>query len=180
MNHAKANPGVGLATSGVGSNQHVLCEWFKREAGIRLDHVPYRGAGQAINDLIAAHVKTAFLGPTALVPHYRAGNLRLLAQSSAARAPTLPEVPTLEEAGYKGLVLEAWYAAFVPPGTPPGIVAQINAEMAKALKDPKLLDTFTKGAVEAVGGSPEELGKLARADSAKYARLVKELGIKTN
>jgi tripartite-type tricarboxylate transporter receptor subunit TctC len=180
VNHAKANPGVGLATSGVGSNQHVLCEWFKREAGIRLDHVPYRGAGQAINDLIAAHVKTAFLGPTALVPHYRAGNLRLLAQSSAARAPTLPEVPTLEDAGYKGLVLEAWYAAFVPPGTPSGIVAQINAEMAKALKDPKLLDTFTKGAVEAVGGTPDELGKLARSDSAKYARLVKELGIKTN
>ena len=180
VNHAKANPGLGLATSGVGSNQHVLCEWFKREAGIRLEHVPYRGAGQAINDLIAAHVKTAFLGPTALIPHYRAGNLRLLAQSSAARAPTLPEVPTLEEAGYKGLVLEAWYAAFVPPGTPPAIVGQLNAEMAKALKDPKLIETFTKGAVEAVGGSPEELGKLARADSAKYARLVKELGIRTN
>jgi tripartite-type tricarboxylate transporter receptor subunit TctC len=170
VNHANANPGLGLATSGVGSNQHVLCEWFKREAGIRLDHVPYRGAGQAVNDLIAAHVKTAFLGPTALVPHYRAGTLRLLAQSSVARAPTLPEVPTLEEAGY---------AAFLPPATPPAIISQLNAEMVKALQDPKLLDTFNKGAVEAVGGRPEELGRLAQSDSAKYARLVKELGIRT-
>ncbi len=179
MAYAKANPGLGFATSGVGTNQHVVGEWFARTAGIKLEHVPYRGAGQAINDLIAAHVKVAFLGPTALVPHYRAGNLRLLAQSSAKRAPTLPEVPTLEEAGFKGLVLEAWYAAFVPPGTPAALVARLNAEMGNALTDPKLLATFTNGAVEAVGGTPEEMGKLARADSEKYARLVKELNIKT-
>ncbi len=180
VDHVKANPGMGYATSGVGTNQHVIGEWFKQTAGLKLDHVPYRGAGQAINDLIAAHVKIAFLGPTALVPHYRAGTLRLLAQSSAARAPTLPEIPTLEEAGYKGLVLEAWYAAFVPPGTPPALVTRINAELAKALGDANLRETFTKGAVEPVGGSAAELAKLAQADSAKYARLVKELGIKTN
>lgn len=178
--YVKANPGLGLATSGVGSNQHVLCEWFKREAGIQLEHVPYRGAGQAVNDLIAGHVKTAFLGPTALIPHAQAGTIRMLAQSSAKRSPTLPEIPTIEESGFKGLVLEAWYAAFVPPGTPPELVARLNSEMNKALKDPKLIDTFTKGAIEPVGGAPEEIGKLARADSEKYARLVKELNIKVN
>jgi len=180
VDYVKANPGLGLATSGVGSNQHVLCEWFKREAGIKLEHVPYRGAGQAINDLIAAHVKTAFLGPTSLMPHAAVGTIRMLAQSSGKRGPTLPQVPTLEEAGYKGLVLEAWYAAFVPAGTPPAIMARLNAEMNKALKDPKLVDTFTKGAIEPVGGAPEDIGKLARADSEKYARLVKELNIKVN
>ena len=110
----KANPGIGLATSGVGSNQHVMCEWFAREANIRIDHVPYRGAGQAVNDLIAAHVKLAFLGPTALMQHAQAGTIKMLAQTSSKRGPTLPNVPTLEEAGYKGLVLDAWYAAFVP------------------------------------------------------------------
>ena len=178
--HVKANPGIGIATSGVGSNQHVLSEWFKREAGIKLEHVPYRGAGQAINDLVAGHVKIAFLGPTSLIPHAQAGTLRMLAQSMAKRSPTLQEVPTLEEAGFKGLVLEAWYAAFVPPGTPPQIITRLNAEMNKALKDPKLIDTFTKGAIEPVGGTPEEIGKLARADSEKYARLVKELNIKVN
>jgi len=178
--HVKANPGLGLATSGVGSNQHVLTEWFKREAGLNMNHVPYRGAGQAINDLVAAHVKVAFLGPTALRPHAEAGTLHMLAQSTAKRSPTLQQVPTLEEAGYKGLVLEAWYAAFVPKGTPPAIIAKLNAEMNKALKDPKLIETFTKGAIEPVGGGTEEISKLAVADSVKYARLVKELNIKTN
>jgi tripartite-type tricarboxylate transporter receptor subunit TctC len=179
ITYVKANPGLGFATSGVGSNQHVAGEWFKREAGIKIDHVPYRGAGQAINDLIAAHVKIAFLGPTAVKPHYDAGTLRLVGQSSSKRAPTLPEVPTLEEAGFKGLVLEAWYGAFVPKGTPPAIVARLNAEMNKALADPKLLENFTKGAVEPIGGTAEELGKVARADSEKYAKLVKELNIKS-
>ena len=176
--YVKANPGIGLATSGVGSNQHVMCEWFAREANIRIDHVPYRGAGQAVNDLIAAHVKLAFLGPTALMQHAQAGTIKMLAQTSLKRGPTLPDVPTLEDAGYKGLVLEAWYAAFVPLGTPQPIIAKLNEEMNKALKDPKLIDTFTKGAIEPVGGTPEEIGKLARADSEKYERLIRELNIK--
>ena len=177
--YVKANPGLGIASSGVGSNQHVAAAWLAQEAGIKLDHVPYRGAGQAINDLIAAHVKTAFLGPTALIQHARAGTLKLLAHTGSKRSPILPEVPTLEESGYK-VVLDAWYAAFVPKNTPNDIVAKLNAEMNQALKDPKLLETFTKGVVEPVGGTPEEIGKVAQADSVKYARLVKDLNIKTN
>ena len=177
VDYVKANPGVGTATSGVGSNQHVVLEWFKREAGIKLEHVPYRGAGQAINDLIAAHVKTAFLGPTSMMPHAAAGTIQMLAQTTTKRAPTLPNVPTLDET-YKGLILEAWYAAFAPANTPAPVIAKLNAEMNKALKDPKLVDTFTKGAIEPVGGTPEDIGKLAQADSEKYAKLVKELGIK--
>jgi tripartite-type tricarboxylate transporter receptor subunit TctC len=180
ITYVKANPGLGMATSGVGSNQHVLLEWFKRESGIKIEHVPYRGAGQAINDFIAAHVKTAVLGPTSMMAHFAAGTLQPLASSAGKRAPTLPNVPTLEEAGFKGLVLEAWYAAFVPQGTPAPIVAKLNAEMNKALKDQKLLDNFTKGSIEPVGGAPDEIGKLAQADSVKYAKLVKELNIKTN
>lgn len=175
--NAKKNPGVGVATSGVGSNQHVVAMWLAKEAGINLEHVPYRGAGQAVNDLIAGHVKSAFLGPTSIVAHYRAGNLKFLAQTSAKRTPTLPEVPTLEEAGYKGVVLEAWYAAFAPPGTPPEIVKALNVALQVSLADAKLIANFTNGSVEPVGGTPEALGKLARADSEKYARLVKELNI---
>ena len=171
---------VGYATSGVGTNQHILGEWFKRESGLKLDHVPYRGAGQAINDLIAGHVRIALLGPTATVPHYQADKLRLLAQSSVKRAKVLPEVPTLEEAGFKGLVLEAWYAAFVPKGTPPAIVERLNSEMGKALADPAMQENFTRGSMEPTGGSADELGKLARADSEKYERLVRELNLKTN
>jgi tripartite-type tricarboxylate transporter receptor subunit TctC len=163
---AKRQPGLGCATSGAGSNQHVLLEWFGQLAGIKLDHVPYRGAGQAINDLIAGH--------------YKAGNLRLLAQSAETRSPSLPEVPTLQEAGFKGLVLNTWYAAFVPLGTPAPAIARLNAEMDKALADPATGKSLLQTATEPVGGSAEQLARVARADSDKYARLARELNIKAN
>jgi tripartite-type tricarboxylate transporter receptor subunit TctC len=177
VDYARANPGVGIATSGVGSNQHVLTEWFKRESGVKFDHVPYRGAGQAINDLIAGHVKSAILGPTSMMAHAQAGTIKMLATSAAKRGKLLPDVPTFDESGYKGLILEAWYGAFVPGGTPKDVIAKMNDEMNKALKDQKLIDTFTKGAIETVGGTPEDFGKVAQADSVKYARLVKELNL---
>ncbi len=177
VDHVKANPGAGYATSGVGSNQHILGEWFKRETGLALNHVPYRGAGQAINDLLAGHVKVALLGPTATVPHYKAGTLRILGQSSAKRAPYIAEIPTLEEAGFKGLILESWYGAFVPKGTPAAIIARLNTEMAKSLVDPAMIESLTRGSMEAAGGTPDDFGAQARADSAKYERLVRELKI---
>jgi len=177
---AKAKPGMSYATSGVGSNQHILAEWFAKVAGIKLEHVPYRGAGQAVNDLIAGHVLIGFLGPTALLPHYKTGTLRFLAQSSKARALSMPEVPTLVEAGFKDVVLESWYGAFVPAGTPPAIVAYLNAEMAKTVADPATRDSLLQTATEPVGGSAEEFGRVVREDSAKYARLAKDLSIKIN
>ncbi len=177
---AKARPGMSFATSGVGSNQHILAEWFAKVAGIKLEHVPYRGAGQAVNDLLAGHVLAGFLGPTALLPHYKAGNLRFLAQSSRARALSLPEVPTLEEAGFRDVVLESWYGAFVPAGTPSAIIAYLNAEMAKTVADPATRDSMLQTATEPVGGSAEEFGRVVREDSAKYARLAQELGIRIN
>jgi tripartite-type tricarboxylate transporter receptor subunit TctC len=178
--NAKANPGQDYATSGVGTNQHILGEWFNREAGLALTHVPYRGATLAMNDLIAGHVKIAWLGPTATVPQYKAGNLRLLAQAGAKRAPYLPDIPTLEEAGFKDLVLEMWFGAFVPKGTPAAIVTRLNAEMAKALADPAMKESFDRGSMETAGGAPEVLGMLAREDSVKYERLVRELNIRAN
>jgi tripartite-type tricarboxylate transporter receptor subunit TctC len=178
ISYVKSTSGVGYATSGVGSNQHIIGEWFKKETGLKLDHIPYKGAGQAINDLVAGHVKLAWLGPTALVPQANAGKIKLLAQTSAKRAPYLSSIPTLEEAGFKGMVLEAWYAAFVPKGTPPAIIARLNAEMNKAVADASMKASFERGSMEPVGGTPEQLGKVAQDDSVKYARLVKELGIK--
>jgi len=177
---AKARPGMSFATSGVGSNQHILAEWFAKTAGVKLEHVPYRGAGQAVNDLIAGHVLIGFLGPTALLAHYKTGTLRFLAQSSRARAQSLPEVPTLEEAGFQNMVLESWYGAFVPAGTPPAVIAYLNAEMAKTMADPATRDSLLQTATEPVGGSAEEFGRVVREDSAKYARLAKELGIRIN
>jgi tripartite-type tricarboxylate transporter receptor subunit TctC len=174
----KKSPGKGYATSGVGSNQHFLGEWFLKEAGIKLDHVPYRGAGQAVNDLIAAHVPIACLGPTSLMPHFENKTLRFLAQSTAERSSTLPNIPTFQEVGFKGMVLEQWFGVFVPAKTPKDVVARLNAEFGKSLKEQKIRESMLKAANEPVGGTPEEFGKLFRNDSAKYARLAKELGIK--
>jgi tripartite-type tricarboxylate transporter receptor subunit TctC len=175
---AKAKPGMGFATSGVGSNQHILGEWFAKEAGIKLDHVPYRGAGQAVNDFIAGHILIGVLGPTALIPHFRTGTLRCLAQSSSKRAESLPDVPTFEEAGFKGMVLDAWYGAFVPSGTPDAVIARLNAELNKAAADPATRESLLQTATEPVGGSAEQFAAVVREDSAKYARLAKELGIR--
>lgn len=171
---------LGCATSGVGSNQHVLMEWFAKVAGIKLEHVPYRGAGQAINDLLAGHVKVGVLGPTALLPHAHAKSIRLLAQSGETRSSSMPDVPTLQEAGFPGVTLESWYAAFAPIGTPDAIVTRLNVEMNKALADQATRDALAKTATEPVGGTPESLMRSARVDSDKYARLIRELNIKVN
>src|SRR5580698_3814598 len=144
----KAQPGMSFATSGVGSNQHILGEWFAKEAGIKLEHVPYRGGGQAINDFIAGHIKVGVLGPVALIPHYKAGTLRFLAQSSKVRSPSLPDVPTFEEAGMEGIVLESWFGAFVPSGAPGAVIARLNAEMNGAVSDPAVRDSLLQTATE--------------------------------
>jgi tripartite-type tricarboxylate transporter receptor subunit TctC len=110
--------------------------------------VPYRGGAPAINDLIAGHVKLGSLGSTPLIPHYKAGTLRLLAQSTQARSPSLPDVPTYQEAGIKGLVLEQWLGVFVPAGTPPAIVARLNADINKALSEVAIRESFLQSAQE--------------------------------
>ena len=160
----KAQPGMSFATSGVGSNQHILGEWFAKEAGIKLEHVPYRGAGQAVNDFIAGHILIGVLGPTALIPHYKTGTLRFLAQSSKVRTSSLPDVPTFEEAGMNGIVLETWYGAFVPSGTPGPIIARLNAEMNKAVADPATRDSLLQTATEPVGGSAEQFARVVQED----------------
>ncbi|HEV7984156.1 MAG TPA: tripartite tricarboxylate transporter substrate binding protein [Xanthobacteraceae bacterium] len=175
---AKARPGMSFATSGVGSNQHILGEWFAKEAGIKLEHVPYRGGGQAVNDFIAGHILVGVLGPTALIPHYKAGTLRFLAQSTKVRTQSLPDVPTFEEAGMSGVVLETWYGAFVPPGTPGAVIARLNAEMNRAVSDPAVRDSLLQTATEPVGGTAERFARVLQEDSARYARLAKELDIK--
>jgi tripartite-type tricarboxylate transporter receptor subunit TctC len=175
---AKQKPGLTFASSGVGSNQHILGAWFAKTAGIKLDHVPYRGAGQAVSDLLAGHVPVGILGPTALMPHARSGTLRIIAVSGAKRSPSLPDVATFEEQGYKGMVLDSWYAAFAPRGTPAAVIARLNAEIDKAVQDPAARAKMMQSANEPVGGGAEVLAKQFSEDDEKYGRLVKELNIR--
>lgn len=176
----RKNRGKGYATSGVGSNQHFLGEWFLKEAGIKLDHVPYRGAGQAVNDLIAAHVPIACLGPTSMMSHFESGTLRFLAQSSETRSPSLPDIPTFQEAGFKGLVLDQWFGVFVPAGTPPDVIARLNAEYGKSLTDQKVRETMLKAANEPIGGTPEQFATFFADETARWARVVKSSGAKVD
>jgi tripartite-type tricarboxylate transporter receptor subunit TctC len=178
---AKQRPGLQYATgSGMGSPQHMVVQWFARLAGVKLEQVAYRGGGQAINDLIAGHVMIGSLGTTPVIPHYKAGTLRILAQTSEVRSPSLPEVPTYQEAGIKGLVLDQWVGAFVPVGTPAAIIERLNTEIGKALADPSVRQTYLQQAQEPIGGSAEQFSQLVHKDSATYERLVKELDTKAD
>lgn len=177
---AKQQPGLRYATGGGVGGQHIVAQWFASIAGIKLEQVPYRGGAPAINDLIAGHVKLGSLGSTPLIPHYKAGTLRLLAQTTRARSPTLPDVPTYQEAGIKGLVLEQWVGVFVPAGTPPDIVARLNTGINDALTQAVVREGFLQSGQEAVGGGADEFAQLVHRDFETYARLVKELGIKAD
>ena len=178
---AKQQPGMRYATgSGVGSSQHMVVQWFARLADIKLEQVPYRGGGQAINDLIAGHIKLGSLGSTPLIPFYKAGTLRLLAQSTQARSPSLPDVPTYQEAGSTGLVLDQWLGIFVPAGTPAAIISRLNAATNSALADATVRESFLQSAQEPIGGTADQFNRLVRDDFEKYERLVKELNIKSN
>jgi len=175
--YAKEHPGLGFASSGVGSNQHVIGAWLAKQAGIKLDHVPYRGAGQAVSDLIAGHVKSGILGPAALIQHDRSGSIKIIAQSGKKRSGALPDVPTLIESGFDGMALESWAALFAPPNTDGGIIRSLNIATENALQDSALREHFANACMEPVGGTPDSLRKLAIEDSDKYARLIKELHI---
>jgi tripartite-type tricarboxylate transporter receptor subunit TctC len=176
---AKQQPGLRYATgSGYGSSQHMVGQWFAKLAGLEMEQVGYRGGGQAINDLIAGHVKLGCLGSTPLIPHYQAGNLRLLAQSTAMRSSSLPNVPTFQEAGFAELVLDQWLGVLVPTGTNAAIIGRLNAEIDKALVDPAIRAKLLEAAQDPVGGTAEAFGHRMREDFDKYGRLVKEQDIK--
>ena len=175
---AKAKPGLAYATSGSGSIQHMAGEWFAKLAGVQLTHVPYKGGGQAITDLLGGQVPLGSLGNTPLLPHYRAGKLKIVAQTSAQRSPSLPDVPTYAEAGLKDLVLEQWLGMFFIAGTPPEAVARVNAEVNRALGEAAVRERYAQNGLEPVGGTVDQFARQYRDDFEKYARLIKDLGIK--
>jgi len=175
----KRQPGLGFATgSGAGSAQAMVGLWYAKLAGIKLEQVAYRGGAPAINDLVAGHVKLGSLGTTPLMPHHKTGGLVLLAQSMATRSSALPNVPTFQEAGMDGLVVDQRIGMFVPVGTPAAIVTRLNAETNTALHDEKVRKFFDDQAQQATGGTVEQYSRSVREDAEKYGRLVKELNIK--
>lgn len=175
---AKAKPGLAYATSGAGSQQHMAAEMFASMAGIQLTHVPYRGGGQAITDLVGGHTPIGSLGSSPLIPHYKAGRVKLLAQSTKTRSPALPEIPTYAEQGLTGFHIEQWLGLFVPTGTPREAIDRLNAAAMQALSEPAVRERYASVALEPAGGTPEDLGRVLREDYAKYEKLVRDLNIK--
>lgn len=175
---AKRQPGMRFATgSGFGSLHAMVALWYAKLAGVSLVQVPYRGGAEMITDLIAGHVQLGSIGTTPLIPYYKTGALNLLAQSMATRSQSLPDVPTFQEAGMNGLVIDQRNGVFVPTGTPREIVARLNSEINAALGDDKVRKNFTDQAQEPIGGAVEQYARVVSEDSEKYARLLVELNV---
>jgi tripartite-type tricarboxylate transporter receptor subunit TctC len=178
---AKAQPGkIDFASSGNGSAQHLVGALFNSMAGIDLNHVPYKGSGPAMQDLIAGQVGVSFAGVPNVLGHVRSGRLRALGVTGARRWSELPEVPTLAKAGVAGYEATLWLNVSGPAGMPPDIVQRLSAEIAKTLREPEVQNNFRSAGVEATSMGPEELGRFMRAEYEKWGRVVRETGATVN
>ena len=178
---AKSNPGkVTFASSGTGASPHLSGELFRRMAGVELTHVPYRGGGPALNDLLPGRVNVMFATMPSVLPLIEAGSVRALAVTSAARSPFLPNVPSVAEAAVPGFDVSSWYGLFLPAKTPAEIVRKVHADAATAIDDPQIKRRFSDLATVAESSSPTELTALLKGQLEKWGPIIKELGIKAD
>jgi tripartite-type tricarboxylate transporter receptor subunit TctC len=178
---AKAAPGkINYSSGGNGSPQHIAMALFASSAGISLTHIPYKGATQAALDVAAGQIPVALQGLATVATLARGGKLRLIGVAMPARHPQFPEVPTVSESGLPGFEFNSWFAIMVPAGTPKDIVARLHAEVVKALADADIREKLNAQGLTPRGSTPEELRKATAEQLAKYARLMKQAGIKAN
>jgi tripartite-type tricarboxylate transporter receptor subunit TctC len=177
---ARKNPGeVNYASVGMGSGTHLAAELFNHMAGVKMTHVPYKGTGQVMPDLLGGHIALHF-GSTTVVPHVQAGKLVPLAVTGEKRSPVLPKVPTVAESGLKGYEVTAWNAMFAPAGTPAPIVSRLNALVHKGLQLPETRALLEKQGLDVDPSTPAELGMLVRTELEKWAKVIKVAGIKAD
>jgi tripartite-type tricarboxylate transporter receptor subunit TctC len=176
---AKARPEeLSFASGGSGTILQMQGELLRLQTGTRMTHVPYKGDTPAIQDVLAGHTSFMFAPVAAALPHIQGGQLRALAVTSAARLKALPDVPTMGQAGFKDFVVEQWQALYAPAGTPAAVVQKLNAEVVRQLKDPEIAAMADKLGVTLVGSTPQQLADTQKADLAKWAKVVKDAGIK--
>ena len=175
----KANPGkYAFAHSGTGSGQHMSGELLKKMAGIDMVHVPYKGGGPAVQDLVGGQVPVGVLGSTPLIPHVKAGRIKLLAFTTRERFAIMPEVPTLHEAGLTGFDTSQWLGILTPAGTSADIIERLYIETKKVLGLADVKERLARAALAPVGSSPKEFEAVIRADLERWGRLAAELGLK--
>lgn len=178
---AKARPNyLNFGSAGNGAPSHLAGEMFKGMAGVNMVHVPYKGAGPAVNDLLAGQIQVMFAPMVAVLPQVKAGRLKALAVTSAKRSPAVPELPTLGEAGLTGFEIVSWFGFFVPAATPQAVVDKLHAETVKALRSPDTIERFAKEGAEPEGNTPAEFALYVQQEYARYAKLVKDNNIKAD
>jgi tripartite-type tricarboxylate transporter receptor subunit TctC len=176
---AKANPGkLSFGSSGTGAASHLAAELFKSMAGVDLLHVPYKGTGQALTDLVGGQVDLMFAPAQTVMSHVQAGRLRALAVTSAKRSETLPALPTVAESGVAGYAAVGWFGLLAPAATPQAIVAKISADANRVLAQKEVREKMLALGSEPSGDTPGEFAAFIRDDQAKWAKLMKEQGIK--
>ena len=175
---AKASPGkLTYASAGNGTSIHLAGEVFNSLAGVDILHIPYKGSGPAVSDLLGGQVNYMFDSITSARPHIQAGKLRALAVTTAKRSSSMPDVPTMEEAGIKGYEVSPWFAVFMPASTPPAIVKKLNQVFVAEMKQPDVLERFKAIGAEVVGSTPEEAAKHLQAESVRWTKVITERNI---
>jgi tripartite-type tricarboxylate transporter receptor subunit TctC len=175
----KAKPGtVSFASTGVASIGHLTGELINNLAGIRMTHVPYKGSGQAVTDILGGHVQVMFSGFSSTLHHIKAGKLRALAVTGPKRSSALPETGTISEQGFPGVEATAWYGVLAPAGTPKAVVARLHGEFVKILKHPDVVQRLDGLGFEIVGSTPEAFGAYIRSEIRKWEKVVRASGAK--
>jgi tripartite-type tricarboxylate transporter receptor subunit TctC len=176
---AKQQPGtITVAITGVGAISHLAIEMLQLAAGIKLQYVPYRGAGQAVADFIGGQLNAMSAEVPVLMPQIKAGKAKILAVSAQNRSDVLPDVPTFVELGYPDVVADNWSGVLGPPGTPPAIVARLNQAFNAVVRDPEVRRRFADNGVSTIGGTPEDLTELIKSETARWRKVVRETGVK--
>jgi len=178
---AKREPGkMYYGSAGNGSAGHLAFEYLKLVAGIDLVHVPYKGTGPNLIDLVAGRTQATSAGSPPLLPHVKAGKLRIIAVGSARRISVVPDVPTVAEQGYPGFETTQWYGLNAPAKTPPAIIRRLSDEAANAAKQPSVAERFAVDSAEAVGSTPQEYAEFIAREQARWGEVVRKAGIKAN
>jgi len=178
---AKAKPGqLNYGSAGNGSAGHLAIEYLKQVTGMELQHVPYKGTGPNVTDLVAGRTQVSSAGTPPLLPHVRAGKLRVIAVGTAKRLHSLPDVPTVAEQGYPGFETSQWYGLNAPAKTPESIVRRLAEEAAKAAKSPLVAERFKPDDAEPVGSTPAEYGAFIRKEQERWGKVVKTAGVKAD
>jgi tripartite-type tricarboxylate transporter receptor subunit TctC len=178
---AKSKPaGLSFASQGAGSSGHLLGEMLKTRTGANMVHIPYRGAAPAALDLAAGRVDFFFVSYSSLLSFLQAGKVRAIAVTSPKRLPALPDAPTMTEAGFAGIALDAWFGLVAPAGTPALVIAKLNAAFAQAVRDPEIVKQITEQGAEAVATTPTEFAAFIASETERFGKVVRAVGAKAD